>query len=123
MLCDIGHKFGYFPNSKKTKLLIKPELFLESQSRFEGTNITIVTDGVEYLGEAIGSDQFIRSVLERQAQVWKEEIVCLAEVAMTKPHDAFAAFSHGISSKCMAVFFPCHQPLSRIYKYSATSQP
>ena len=110
MLCDIGHKFSYFSNSKKTKLLIKPELFLKSQSLFKGTNITIVTDGVEYLGGAIGSDQFISSVLERKAQVWKEEMASLAEIAMTEPHAAFAAFSRGVSSKWQ--YFSCVTNLS-----------
>ena len=51
MLCDIGHKFGYSPNSKKMKLPIKPKLILKSQSLYiKHTTITIMTDGVEYLG-------------------------------------------------------------------------
>ena len=85
MLRDIGHKLGSFPNSKNTKLLIKPELFHKFQSVFEGTNITIATDGVEYLGRSIhvGTDQFVSSVLERKAKVWKEKIASLAEVVMT----------------------------------------
>ena len=63
MLCDIGHKFSYFPNSKKMKLPIKPKLIFKSQSLIKHANITIMTDGVEYLGGAIGSDQFVSSVL------------------------------------------------------------
>ena len=71
-------KFGYFPNSKKTKLLDKPELFLKSQSLFKGTNITVVTEGVAYLGGAIGSGQFIGSVLEKA-----EKAACGSVIAIS----------------------------------------
>ena len=41
-LCRLGPKFGYFPNSKKTHLLIKPSSLPCSETVFADTNIKIV---------------------------------------------------------------------------------
>ena len=98
-LCDLGPRFGYFPNSIKTRLLVKPNLLSKAKSLFDSTNIEVVTDGVEYLGGAIGSNQYIGSVLSEKIQKWSEEIDILAEIATTEPHVAFAAFTHGVSAR------------------------
>ena len=97
-LCKLGPKFGYFPNSKKTHLLVKPSSLPRSEMVFADTNIKIVSDGVQYLGGAIGSESFIRRTLFQKVQLWSEEIVNLVEVAESEPHAAFAAFTHGISA-------------------------
>ena len=97
-LCKLGPKFGYFPNSKKTHLLVKLSSLPRSEMVFADTNIKIVSDGVQYLGGAIGSESFIRRTLFQKVQLWSEEIVNLVEVAESEPHAAFAAFTHGISA-------------------------
>ena len=64
-----------------------------NQSLFDSENIKVVTDGVEYLGGAIGSKQYIGSVLSEKIQKWSEKIDILAKIATTEPHVAFAAFT------------------------------
>lgn len=94
-------------------LLVKPKLILKSQSLIKHTNIIIMNDGVEYLGGVIGSDEFVSSVLKRKAQVWKEEIASLAEVATdTCCLGCFLPWHLQV-----AVLFPHPQPLSMIYQH------
>ena len=58
----------------------------------------MTSDGVEYLGGAIGSKSFLSTILSRKVCQWCEEIFSLVEIAETKHHAAFAAFTHGIST-------------------------
>ncbi len=87
-----------WPNSKKTKLLVKDSYHSKAVSLFATTNIEIITNGMEYLGGAIGSAQFVESILSKKVMKWTDEIRKLAEIASTEPHAAFAAFTHGIST-------------------------
>ena len=79
-------------------MLVKPDLYSKSKSLFKGTDIEIVTDGAEYLGGAIGSNQYVSSILSKKTQKWLGETDSLAVIATTEPHVAFAAFTHGISA-------------------------
>ena len=62
-LARIGPSYGYFPNSAKTQLLVKPAIMEQARTEFNGTGITIITGGTKYLGSAIGDSQFISSFL------------------------------------------------------------
>lgn len=68
---------------------------------FDGTNINISCSGHSYLGSPIGLHScfsLTTSCLRRQ---WSDEIHVhlLTAIALTQPHAAFAAFTHGLSSK------------------------
>jgi hypothetical protein len=97
-LCDLGPKFGYFPNEKKTKLLVKPGHYSRASEIFKNSNIEITSDGVDYLGGAIGSADYIHSALRRRVEAWCEQISYLAKISLAEPHAAFAAFTHGVSA-------------------------
>ena len=57
-LCQEGAKYGYLVNNTKTKLLVKEEHSSLAHKFFGESGITIVSDGVVYLGGAIGSISF-----------------------------------------------------------------
>jgi hypothetical protein len=99
VLQEEGPKYGYYTNSRKTKLLIK-ENNTETASRFfNDTGITIVTDGVTYLGGAIGKKSFIEDNARTTIEGWMEELCELVAIAETEPHSAYAAYTHGVQSK------------------------
>ena len=56
-LVKSGPAFGYFPNAAKTWLLVKPEKQQEANSIFGDTGIQITSDGRQYLGAGLGSDE------------------------------------------------------------------
>ena len=54
-LLRIGPLYGYYPNSSKTKLLVKPNFLSRARDIFGNTGIQISTEGGKYLGGSIGS--------------------------------------------------------------------
>ena len=95
-LCVEGVKYGYYPNSVKTRLLVKPGHLGDAHQIFDGTGLEIVTDGARYLGSAIGQPEFRKSFLQDKVVEWQHEIEQLAAFASTEPHAAFAALTHGL---------------------------
>ena len=55
----LGQGFGYLPNAKKSTLLVRRELVEEAKQLFDGTGVSVTTDGLKYLGSPIGSDEYI----------------------------------------------------------------
>ena len=55
LLEEIGPHYGYFPNGSKTYIVAKPEVAETAKEVFQGTGISISTEGRSYLGGAIGT--------------------------------------------------------------------
>ena len=94
-----GPLYGYFPNASKTHILTKPEHMDRAREIFQGTGVTISAQGKRYLGGAMGTIFFRQQFVMRKVQEWAEEIEILSDIATTQPHAAYAAFTHGLSSR------------------------
>ena len=99
LLVEIGPQYGYFPNSSKTHVLAKPQYVETAKEIFKDTSIVISTKGERYLGGAIGTSTFVHEFVERRVECWVDEMVKLSKIAESQPHAAYAAFTHGLSSK------------------------
>ena len=95
---------GYFPNGFKTHIIVKPEHAETSREVFQGTGITISAEGRRYLGGALGSTSFLQQFIRKRIEEWVEEIKILSDFAKTQPHAAYAAFTHGLSSRWNYLF-------------------
>ena len=96
---EAGPQYGYYPNAKKTVLLVRPHLLAEAQEAFAGTGVRIQTDGVRYLGGAIGSQQFQNDfVLDRVAGMCRL-VKRLAGLAVTQPQAAYRLFVASLQSR------------------------
>ena len=98
-ISSIGPNFGYFANASKSWLVTKEDHFSKATAAFADTDVKITKDGRPYLGAAIGSQEYITSYAESKAQGWASSLNHLASIASTQPHAAFAALTHGLSSK------------------------
>ena len=103
-LLRLGPLYGYFPNSSKTKLLVKTEFLSRAEDVFGDTGVQICTDGGKYLGGAIGRDDFLRMFLQYKVDEWKEELETLVNIAQSQPQAAYAAYTHGVMSKWNYIF-------------------
>ena len=99
LLVEIGPLYGYFPNGSKTHILAKSHHAEAAKEIFKGTGIVISTEGERYLGGAVGTSSFVRQYVERKVECWVNEVGKLSKFAETQPHAAYAAFTHGLSSK------------------------
>ena len=55
-------------------------------------------EGRPYLGTAIGTEEFVISYVKNRVAKWIKELDSLATIALSQPHAAHAAFTHGLSS-------------------------
>ena len=99
LLVEIGPLYGYFPNGSKTHVRAKPQYAEAAKEIFKDTGIVISTEGERYLRGAVGSFSFVRQLVQRKVEYWMNELEKLTKFAETQPHAAFAAFTHGLSSK------------------------
>ena len=61
--------------------------------------MVITEEGQKYLGSAIGKQTFIESYVQQKVTTWIDELDRLSSIAITQPHAAFTAFTHGLTSK------------------------
>ena len=98
-LNSIGPSFGYFPNAMKTWLVVKEDQQLEAEALFHDTDINITCSGRPYLGVPLGTQQYKDQFISEKVSEWVEELRTLSTIASTEPHAAYAALTHGLSSR------------------------
>ena len=100
----MGPGFGYFPNPSKTWLITKEMCLLDAKAAFKGTDINITSAGLPQLGAALGTAAYTDQFVTERVDQWCDEVTLLSAIATTQPHTAFAAFTHGLSSKWSYLF-------------------
>ena len=98
-LVKVGPNYGYQPNASKTWLVVKEGKFDDAISAFEGTGVNITLEGKRHLGGAVGTRSFIESYVQKLVSEWVRELERLSSFAVSQPHAAYAAFTHGFTSK------------------------
>ena len=94
-----GPDYGYFPNATKTWLVVKEEKLEEAQNTFQGTNVAITSEGRKLLGAALGTPSFVDIYVQQKVTEWTQEVEQLSNIAISQPHAAYSAFTHGLISK------------------------
>ena len=79
--------------------MTKEEHLSLANNIFKDLNVNITTEGRPMLGAAIGKDSYIKSFVGEKVDGWVSGIERLAHYAESQPHVAFAALTHGLSSK------------------------
>lgn len=100
---QFGPPFGYFPNAKKTWLVVKEQFLDHERHLFSDTCVYVTGEGRPYLGAAIGSRAFIENCVAGKVASWVTELELLASFAVIQPHAAFSAFSRGVVSKWLFI--------------------
>ena len=99
----LGPAFGYFPNAKKTWLVVKEQYLELARTLFADTCVNVTADGRPHLGAAIGSPSFVEQYVSDKVSSWVTELKVLTSIAVTQPHAAFSAFTHGLISKWLFI--------------------
>ena len=121
-LTTLGPMFGYFVNADKTWLVTKEEHVASAIETFSNTGVKVTSEGRPYLGAAIGTQEFVVSHVRGKVEKWTKELDNLATIAITQPHAAHAAFTHGLSNRwsylarTISDIGPLLQPLESIIR-------
>ena len=102
-ISSLGPPFGYFPNASKTWLVVKEQYLTHAQMLFANTCVNITADGRPYLGAAIGSTNYITQYVSCKISTWVHDLQLLSSFAVTQPHAAYSAFTHGLISKWLFI--------------------
>ena len=98
-ITKVGPNFGYFPNPRKTVIIVKPSALEEAEELFKDQGIQITTDGKRHLGAVLGKPEFRDQYVSSLVNGWCEELSTLAAMAETDPQSAHSAFTHGMVHK------------------------
>ena len=99
VLCQLGPKFGYFPEASKCWLIVKPEAYDKATSAFKDTDIKITVEGKRHLGAIIGSSEYKEHYVSDTVDQWCRELNLLSEIAKIEPHAAYSGFVSGYKHK------------------------
>ena len=95
-LRQAGPPLGYYPNSKKFWLVVKPKKEGRAKEMFAGTGINITTEGRKHLGAALSSRSYLEEYVGGKVEDWVGEVTRLAEFARSQPQASYAAFTFGL---------------------------
>ena len=98
-LVKVGPDYGYFPNASKTCLIVKEGLEDQATSAFDGTQVSITSEGKKYLGSALGTETFTEEYVRQKVATWVNDLEHLSSIAISQPQAAYAAFTHGLTSR------------------------
>ena len=98
-LVSLGPAHGYHVSASKTCLVAKQSHQAAALSAFHDTQITITAEGKPHLGAALGTLTSVQHYVKRKVEGWAQELNQLASIAANNPHAAYAAFTHGLSSR------------------------
>ena len=59
----------------------------------------IIVERRPHLGAPLGCSTYVNQFVSQKVQQWSTELKVLSEISSTQPHAAFAALTHGLSSK------------------------
>ena len=88
--------FGYFPNTKKCWLTIKPEREQAARKVFRDTAINVTIEGDKHLGAALGSRSFLEEYVGEKVDELVNEVTKLADFTISQPQASYAAFTFGL---------------------------
>ena len=94
-----GPRFGYFANSSKTWLITKDQYLHNAANIFADSGVNITSHGRPYLGAPLGPPEFVEEYFSSKVEEWTSSITVLSEIAVSQPHAAYSALTHGLSSK------------------------
>ena len=92
-----GPAYGYFVNRVKTWLVVKKSV---ARDLFSGTNISITIKGRPNLGSPVGSQSYMymEDFIRSKVDAWTTSLKTLSQIALSNPHAAYAAPTHGLSN-------------------------
>ena len=96
VLVTKGPGYGYYPNPVKTVLLTKEEHLIDAKKEFEGTGVTITTEGRVVLACPVGNTSFVSQFISSKMSEWCKQSINLSEIAQSQPHAAYSAFRLGL---------------------------
>ena len=73
--------------------MTEPDKLEKARETFDGTGVTITTDGERHMGAVIGSEEFKRKYVKNKVSKWVCDIEALSEIAKDEPQAVYSSFA------------------------------
>jgi hypothetical protein len=97
-LQDIGPSFGYFPEPKKSVMIVPRHNLESARAAFADLNFTVTT-GHRYLGGFIGDQDAFEPWIKEQSTRWAEAVMDLASIAKNFPQLAYSGLQKSLQQE------------------------
>ena len=77
-LCELGPKFGYYPEASKTWLIVKNDFYDIANTTFKSTKINVTSNGKRHLGAVISSRSYKEDYMNGKINHWIKEVKLLS---------------------------------------------
>ena len=98
-LTTIGPRYGYFPKSKKSYLIVKEKKLLETQNIFANSQVNITAEGKRYPVAVIGSTEYRDKYVKNLVKDWHNQRTILSTIAKAQPQAAYLAYVNEFKNK------------------------
>ena len=99
VLSTLGPDFGYFPNDKKCWIIAKSAKEESVKDVFKEASINVTVQGQKHLGAVVGSREYSEEYVREKVSNWVNEVVKLAEFALSQPQACYAAYTFGLKHR------------------------
>ena len=93
---EAGPPLGYYPNSKKCWLVVKPKKEGRAKEMFAGSGINITTEGRKHLGAALGSRSYLEQYVGGKVEGFGGRSDEVGGVCKISASASYAAFTFGL---------------------------
>ena len=94
----LGPAYGYFPESSKSILIVKPGLLSAAQALFEHLQVDVRLSS-RFLGGCIGDEGEVKAYVEEKVASWTASVARLSAATKSYPHAAYCALTHSFTSE------------------------
>ena len=123
-LTELGPDFGYYPEPRKTILVIEPKDKAEARTLFDDLGVKVVS-GQRFLGSFIGDQEGTCEYVEQKVQLWVRCVEKLAKAAESQPQAAQAALTKSLQFEwaylqrvipnCAEAFAPLRDTINKTF--------
>ena len=99
-LKEAGPKYGYYPKSSKTHIIVKNEKDVARVKEiFSGEGLKITSEGQRHIGAALGTEKFKEEFAKKKIEKWVKDVEELADIAEEEPQAALTAFNTALANR------------------------
>ena len=80
-LCELGPKFGYYPEASRTWLIVNNDFCDMANTTFKSIKINMTSNGKKYLGAVIGSRSYKEDFINEKIDQRIKEVKLLSKIA------------------------------------------
>ena len=94
----LGPAYGYFPESFKSIVIVKPGLLSAAQALFEHLQVDVRLSS-RFLGGCFGDEAGVKAYVEEKVASWTASVARLSAAAKSYPHAPYCALTHSLTSE------------------------